>query len=64
MPVMPHHIHAAAVDDAHPSADAEIEEVLDVEGDVSGLNQSLFPPSERTQSTPKWYERVQSRELA
>jgi hypothetical protein len=38
----------------YPSADAEFEEVLDVEGDVSGLNRSLFPPSERTQSTPKF----------
>ena len=40
--------------DGHPSADAKIEEVLDVEEDVSGLNRSLFPPSERTQSTPKF----------
>jgi hypothetical protein len=50
--------------DDHPSADAEIVKVIGVEEDVSaGLNWSLFSPSERTQSTPKWYERNQSREL-
>ncbi len=39
--------------DGHPTADAEIFDVPDVEGGVSGLNRSLFPPSERTESTQK-----------
>ena len=39
--------------DGHPTANAEIFDVPDVEGDVSGLNRSLFPPSERTESTQK-----------
>jgi len=39
--------------DDHPRADAEIIDVPDVEGYVSGLNRSLFPPSERTESTQK-----------
>ena len=41
--------------DGHPSsrADAEIVDVPDVDGYVSGLNRSLFPPSERIDSTQK-----------
>ena len=41
--------------DGHPSsrADAKIVDVPDVEGYVSGLNRSLFPPSERIESTQK-----------
>ena len=39
--------------DGHPRGDAEIVDVPDVDGYVSGLNRSLFPPSERTESTQK-----------